>query len=781
MIRLLAFAFYFLLLLTSPSIGESALADVAAEKRTSSLPGATAYDKSLDAQLAARVQTLSKNYTPRTRHLNADGKAKYTNRLLLETSPYLHQHAHNPVNWYPWGKEAFKAAKELNRPVFLSIGYSTCHWCHVMEEESFEDIEIATFLNKHYIAIKVDREERPDIDSVYMSAVQIMNKGRGGWPMSVWLTAEQKPFFAGTYFPPRSGVRGARVGFLTMLNRLSEAYHSDRSKIQLGSEKITSLLKQSLQAQTQGEQPQAEVLHKAAASYKQSFDSQYGGMRSAPKFPSSFANRFLLRYARRTGDMAVTEMVTKTLREMAKGGMYDQVGGGFHRYSTDAKWLVPHFEKMLYDNALLSITYLEAYQYEQDEEFKILTRDILDYITREMTSADGLFYSATDADSLNDKGEREEGWFFTWTEDELNTVLDKKSYELVRRYYNISAQGNFEGRSIPHRTRTLEVVAKELGHSISEAKTILSTAREKLYQIRSTRPAPLRDEKIISAWNGLMISAFARAAFVLNDKAYQEVASRAAGALLEKMFVKGVLYRTYKEGRARFRGYIDDYAFVIAALLDVYESTADAKWLEQAIALDEIARRDFEDRENGGYFTASEQHETLISKEKPAYDGAEPSGNSVMALNLLRLHKLTTDDKYRTRAEKTFRAFSSVIQRSPLALSEMLLALDFQLDEPKEIVIVYPKNRQNAERLLDELRSTFLPNRVLTVVEIGESLRLQTKLIPVLSGKKLLSGEATAYVCMRGTCKLPTKDPNVFAGQIRETAPYSSMEVGDSR
>ncbi len=708
-------------------------------------------------QFEKKNKALGKTYKPRTRHLNSDGSAKYTNRLFLETSPYLLQHAHNPVNWYPWGDEAFQTAKKLNRPVLLSVGYSTCHWCHVMEEESFEDTVIANYMNIHYVTIKVDREERPDIDAVYMSAVRALT-GQGGWPMTVWLTPDRKPFYGGTYFPPRDGDRGARTGFLTILNRLQEVYHTRPDDVARSSQELSQAVNQMLTPLSGASSPTESVLHEAARYYKQRFDSKEGGLSGAPKFPSSLANRFLLRYYHRTGDKESLNAVKLTLKKMARGGIYDHVGGGFHRYSTDAQWQAPHFEKMLYDNALLAITYLEAYQVTKDPDFKRVVTEILRYIERDMTSPEGVFYSATDADSLNPAGHREEGWFFTWTPDEINQALSKKAASLVKSYYHISAPGNFEGR-------TILTVQQPL--TDKQTQTMLADSLDILYKERLKRPFPIRDEKIITAWNGLMISAYARSGFAFNHKPYVDTAARAAQFILDRMMKEEKLYRSYKDGMAKYDGYLDDYAFFIAALLDLYEATFNPYWLKKAIALDDTLETQFEDQKNGGFFMTSHTHEPLLAREKPGYDGAEPAGNSVSALNLMRLYEFTTNAFYRKRAEKLLTFFSTSLQDHPAALSEMLLAIDFQLDKAKEIILVTPINQLNEARpFLDEIRGQFIPNKILVVTEEGDALKTLEKTIPLVSSKYAMRSQVTAYVCENGSCKLPTTDKGIFTKQI---------------
>jgi len=744
-----------------------ATADAAAAgTQEDGLPGAPPLPPALLAQLRAKWAGRDPSYKPRTRHLDPHGSPKYTNRLFLETSPYLLQHAHNPVNWYPWGDEAFETARRMGRPVLLSVGYSTCHWCHVMEEESFDNEEIARYINENYVIVKVDREERPDIDAIYMSAVQALT-GSGGWPMTVWLTPDRKPFFGGTYFPAHDGDRGARVGFLTLLRQLKEAYTARADKVSETSARLTEAIRQNL-APAPGKKgvPDGRVLEAAAAYYRSRYDSADGGLAGAPKFPSSLPVRFLLRYHRRTQDAEALRMAAQTLERMAAGGMYDHVGGGFHRYSTDAQWLVPHFEKMLYDNALLAMAYLEGYQATGNEDFARVAREILRYVERDMTSPEGAFYSATDADSPTPRGRLEEGWFFTWPPDEVRAALNEQQARIVIAYYGLTPHGNFEGRNILHVARPLQEVARELSFPAEKVRAVVEESKDRLYAARAKRPPPLRDEKILAAWNGLMIVAHAQAALVLGEKRYAQRGATAAEFVLTRMRKDGRLLRSYKDGQAHHTGYLDDYAFLIAGLLDLYEATGEPRWLKEALALDGVLEKLYEDKEHGGYFMTSNDHDSLPARDKPAHDGAEPSGNSVQTLNLLRLNELTTDDRYRQRAEQSLRALSGRLSQAPEALSEMLLAVDFRVDTPKEVLIVTPTSRKEAEPFLAKLRSTFLPNRVLIVAAEGQDLTAQSQLVPILKGKVARKGQATAYVCEQRVCKLPTSDPEVFARQI---------------
>jgi len=733
---------------------------------STTLPGATQPSAELTRQLHAAWAKRPAGYEPRTKHREANGAPKFTNRLFLTASPYLLQHAHNPVNWYPWGDEAFATAKRLGRPVLLSVGYSTCHWCHVMEEESFEDEEIARYLNKHYIAIKVDREERPDVDAIYMSAVRTLT-GRAGWPMTVWLTPDRTPFFGGTYFPARDGDRGTRTGFLTLLRQTNEVYRENPEQVGRRAAALADRIRAQLAQVPHGDPlPGEAVLADAYARTVRGFDAIHGGVRGSPKFPSSLATRFLLRYHRRTGEREALDMVTRSLEKMAAGGMYDAVGGGFHRYSTDAQWLVPHFEKMLYDNALLTVAYLEAHQATGRQDFARVARDILRYVEREMTAPDGGFYSATDADSLTPAGHREEGYFFTWTPAEIDAALDPEQARAVKAFFAVTDAGNFEGRNILHTPRSIDAVAADLGIEPAALQRTVDAARDRLYVVRAQRPAPLRDEKILAAWNGLMVSAFARAALVLDEPSFAATANRAATFVLARMRENGRLRRSFMHGRAHHTAYLDDYAFLIAGLLDLFEANHDPAWLREAIALDRVLARDYEDAEHGGFFLVSTDHEALLAREKPVYDGAEPSGNSVQALNLLRLYEWTTDESYRERADHTLRAFAGDFKRAPNALSEMLLALDFRLDTPKEIALISPGATTAAAPFLDVLRRTFLPNRVLVVAREGSATNDRFELVPWLQGKVARGGGVTAYVCERGVCDLPTRDPKDFVAQL---------------
>jgi uncharacterized protein len=730
------------------------------------LPGAAPHPPQLTQRLADAIAARGAGYRPRTHHLEPDGRPCFTNRLALESSPYLLQHAHNPVDWFAWGDEAFAEAQRLRRPVFLSIGYSTCHWCHVMEEESFENQEIAAFLNQHYVAIKVDREERPDVDAVYMSAVQQLT-GSGGWPLSVWLTAERKPFFGGTYFPPRDGVRGAQVGFLTLLEHLANAFHHDSERVNRAATSLVEAVRRDMQGSHADEAsvahetggawvPSREVIDTAVDFFKQAFDEVHGGLRRAPKFPSNLPVRLLLRYHHRTGDKQSLRMATLTLEKMAAGGLCDQIGGGFHRYSTDARWLVPHFEKMLYDNALLLVAYAEAFQVTGRGDFARVARETGDYVLREMTDAAGGFYSATDADS-----EGEEGRFFVWSESEVRHALaEDPLVERFLEYYDVGTSGNWEGQTILNAP-----------HPDEKTWAALSNARGRLCRARALRVPPLRDEKILTAWNGLMISGLANAGRILDETRYVQAAARAAEFILTRLRGPNAeLWRSYKDGRAHQAGFLDDYAFMVAGLIDLFEASFETRWLVEALGLARLMERRFSDPA-GGWYASGESHETLLARAKPSFDGAEPSGSSVALMNALRLAVLTDDDEWRQLAARGFLAQAKVLTERPLAMTEALLALDFYWDCPREIAVLWPTGQADAAApLLSVLRRTFLPSRALTGASDAEVASLG-KVVPFVRDKTTQSGQATAYVCRQGTCQLPTTDPEQLRVQLTGPCP----------
>ena len=716
-------------------------------------PGAPPLPPDVARRIALALAERRPGDVPRTRHRDAGGP-HFANRLVLETSPYLRQHAHNPVNWYPWGDEAFAEAKRTGKPVFLSVGYSTCHWCHVMEEESFEDLEVARFLNESYVAIKLDREERPDVDAVYMTAVQALT-GHGGWPMSVWLDAERRPFYGGTYFPARDGDRGAGRGFLSLLRELADIHRDDPGRVAAAAGSITKAVRVAMAGGDGGRGlPGPEAFEAAAALYRRIFDPNHGGVGGAPKFPSSLPVRLLLRHHRRTGNAGSLEMAVRSLEKMAAGGLHDQVGGGFHRYSVDERWLVPHFEKMLYDNALLALAYAEAWQVTGRPDFARVSRTTLDYVLREMTSPEGGFYSATDADS-----EGEEGRFFVWDETEIRRLLGPEADPFIR-FYGVTAGGNFEGRNILSVPRPDEA-----------AWASLAAARERLRLAREGRPHPLRDDKILTAWNGLMISAMAFGGRVLAEPRHLDAAVRAAGFALSRLRAGGRLQRSFTGGRTSGPGFLEDAAFLTQGLLDLYEATFEVRWLSEALALAGETERLFADRESGGWYRSAEDHERLVAREKPTHDGAEPCGASVALLNALRLAAFTTDDRWRQVAERALSAYAPTLEQQPGALHEMLLALDFFTDSPREVVLVWPEHGAAPAPFLDVLRKTFLPSRAIAGAPEGPRLAELARVAPVAGGRRALGGNPTAYVCERGQCQLPATDAETLHAQIATVRP----------
>jgi uncharacterized protein YyaL (SSP411 family) len=718
------------------------------------LPGAGPFPDTLAARLAEAARARGPGYRPRTRHL-VGGRPRFTNRLILERSPYLLQHAHNPVSWWAWGEEPFEEARRSGRPVFLSVGYSTCHWCHVMEHESFEDPEIARVLNERFVPIKVDREERPDVDAIYMTAVQLLT-GSGGWPMSVWLTPEKEPFFAGTYFPPRDGVRGAARGLLGILGEIADLYAKDPERVRGATGSLVRAVRTALGAhgEAAAEVPGPRPIEEAVAAVREAFDPVHGGLRRAPKFPSNLPVRLLLRHHRRTRDPESLRMATLTLERMAAGGIHDQVGGGFHRYSTDAEWLVPHFEKMLYDNALLAVAFAEAWQVTRRRDLARVVRQTLDYLLREMTSPEGGLYSATDADS-----EGEEGRFFTWEEREIRDLLGPDA-ERFLRFHGVTPEGNFEGRSI------LRVPNPD-----EDEWEALAPARARLYEARERRPHPLRDEKVIAGWNGLAVSALAFGGRVLGEPRWVEAAARAAEFVLARMVKGGRLQRTWLAGEAGVPAFLEDHAFLVAGLLDLHEATFEPRWLSAAVDLAERQERLFGDPAGGGWYQSASDHERLLAREKPTHDGAEPSGASVAALNALRLHAFTTEERWWKVAEAALRHHAPLLEAQPLALAEMLLALDFATDAAHEVVLVWPEGEPAPEPFVSVLRTSFLPNHALCGAPEGEGIARLGAVAPVAAGK-VAAGRPTAYVCEKGLCRLPAIAPEKLAAQISPARPY---------
>ena len=676
------------------------------------------------------------------------------NRLIDETSPYLLQHAHNPVDWYSWGPEALERAKAEDKPILLSVGYSACHWCHVMEKESFENRQIAAQMNQDFVCIKVDREERPDIDSIYMSAVQAMT-GRGGWPMTVFLTPDGKPFYGGTYFPPED--RPGMPGFPRVLTSMSNAYHQNRGEVLLTTDKLL----QQMRALASGSRPSdpltAEILHQAFNAIAGQFDDRYGGVGMEPKFPQPMTYEFLLRHHLRSGDSEPLEMVEVTLDRMAMGGIYDQLGGGFHRYSTDMFWLVPHFEKMLYDNALLARLYLHGYQVTGKPMYRRVVEETLGYVLREMTDPDGGFYSAQDADS-----EGVEGKFFVWRPEEVADALGKTDGELFNRYFGITKEGNFEGRSILNVAAEGETFARA-GMSEDELAEFVKRSRAMLLEARSRRVPPARDDKVLTAWNGLMLAAFAEAGAVLDNIEYLGAAEANASFLLGTLRSDGRLLRTYKDGQAKLNGYLEDYAFLINGLIVLHEATFEERWLVEAIELGKSMVDLFWDDGSGQFYDTGRDHEDLVLRPRDITDNAIPSGSSMAADVLLRLAVITGDSDAERRAVMALRSARELMARYPAGAGHYLCALDFYLSTVDEIAIVGERSELDTQALVHEVYRHFLPNRVLVGKSNGHG---SVARLPLIEGREKIDGRATAYVCHNYVCELPVNEPSDLARQL---------------
>ncbi|NUK30411.1 thioredoxin domain-containing protein [Parageobacillus sp. VR-IP] len=682
---------------------------------------------------------------------------KKPNRLIREKSPYLLQHAYNPVDWYPWGDEAFAKAKKENKPIFLSIGYSTCHWCHVMAHESFEDEEVAAILNEKYISIKVDREERPDIDSIYMRVCQMLT-GHGGWPLSVFLTPEGKPFYAGTYFPKRS--RYGQPGFIDVLTKLYRKYRENPNEIERMAEQITEALRQSVRT-AGAERLSLETVEKAYRQLSGSFDTVYGGFGGAPKFPIPHMLMFLMRYYQWKRDERALLMVEKTLNGMANGGIYDHIGYGFARYSTDAMWLVPHFEKMLYDNALLAIAYTEAYQLTKNERYKEIAEQIIEFVKREMTSNDGAFYSAIDADS-----EGVEGKYYVWTPDEVINVLGTELGELYCRVYDITEEGNFEGKNVPNLIHTrIDRVARQYRMAEEELYEKLEEARKRLFAERSLRVYPHVDDKILTAWNALMIAALAKAAKVYKRRDYLQMAERALSFVETNLFQNGRLMVRYRDGEAKHKGIIDDYAFLVWAYIEMYEATLGLSYLQKAKACTEQMISLFWDEEHGAFFMTGSDAEELIVQEKEIYDGALPSGNSVAAVQLIRLARLTGDLTVLEKAETMYKVFQRQVEAYESGHTFFLQGL-LLLEAPTvEVVLFGKQGDEKREQLIQKWQDAFVPSVFLLAAELPDDF---AKIAPFAAEYEPLGEETTVYVCENFSCQQPTTDVESVAKQLFE-------------
>ncbi|HEY3064099.1 MAG TPA: thioredoxin domain-containing protein [Chloroflexota bacterium] len=679
------------------------------------------------------------------------------NRLAGETSPYLLQHAHNPVDWYPWGGEALNKAQTEDKPILLSIGYSACHWCHVMERESFEDQHTADVMNQHFVSIKVDREERPDLDGIYMQAVQAMT-GQGGWPMTVFLTPDGTPFYGGTYFPPED--RHSMPAFTRVLESIADAWRTKRHEVEHSGQQLREHLQQATRPAPSRRTLDPSLLDAAAQGILSQYEPTHAGFGNAPKFPQPMAIEFLLRHWRRTGDERAQSAAVHTLDQMARGGMYDQLGGGFHRYSVDGEWLVPHFEKMLYDNAQLARAYLMGYQATRNAFYRTVVEQILNYVLRDMTDPSGGFYSTEDADS-----EGVEGKFYSWTPAELRALLGDDDARLFAAYYDVTERGNFEhGTSILHVTDTPLAVAQRLGVPEARLLEALERGRTILFEARERRIRPARDDKVLSSWNGMLLRALAEAGRVLNDPTYLRAALNNAEFLLGTMRTHtGAVLRTWKPGHAaHLNGYLEDYANIADGLVALYEATFDQRWLVAATELADAILAQFSDSENGGFFDTSTEHETLITRPKDVFDNATPSGNAVAADVLLRLAVLTANQDYQRAAQGVFELLREPMVRYPLGFARSLSALDFLLGRPKEIAIFGSLESADTQALLDAVFEPFLPNKVVAGANDGAA----PADIPLLEGRTARNGRATAYVCEQYVCQAPTSDPEELRAQL---------------
>ncbi len=679
------------------------------------------------------------------------------NRLANETSPYLLQHRDNPVDWYPWGPEALERARTEDRPILLSVGYSACHWCHVMEHESFEDPETARIMNELFVNVKVDREERPDIDSVYMTAVQQMT-GHGGWPMTVFLTPEGVPFYGGTYYPPEP--RHGMPSFRQVLHAVAGAYRERRDDVERSAEQLHSLLREGMSVRAPAAEIDTTVLDRAFHALASRYDARHGGFGGAPKFPQPMILEFLLRHWKRTGSTDALRMVEHTLRSMAAGGMYDQLGGGFHRYSVDARWQVPHFEKMLYDNALLARVYLYAWQATGDAGHRRVVEEVLRYVQREMRAPEGGFYSAQDADS-----EGEEGKFYVWTPDEVDALLGGEDGPLFRAYYDVTPGGNFEGKNILHVDRSVEEVAAEAGVSVERLERALARGREVLYEARARRVWPGRDDKVLTAWNAMMLRTFAEAGRILGNRDYLDAANACADFLLRELRPGGRLLRSWKDGRAKIDAFLEDHALLADALVSLFEATGDAERIEAARALADDTLDRFWDEDEGIFYDTATDAEALVVRPRDAFDNATPSGTSAAVTALLRLAALTGEARYEHVAVRALEGMGEPMARVPQGFGNLLSALDRHLATPREVVVVGRAGEPDTEALLDALRLRYLPNTVLAPKSPDAPADAEEQ-IPLLQGRTLVGGRPAAYVCERYACLRPVTNPEELAEQL---------------
>ncbi len=680
---------------------------------------------------------------------DSDGAVK-KNRLAHEKSPYLLQHAENPVDWYPWGEEAFKRAATQDKPIFLSIGYSSCHWCHVMEEESFESEEVASILNRSFVSIKVDREERPDIDNVYMKICQSMT-GSGGWPLTIIMTPDKKPFFAGTYFPRNA--RFGRTGIVEVLHKIEHVWKNDREQVLKIGQQAAEFLSAYESKQQQGAL-KPDVLDEAYEWFREGYDRSHGGFGTAPKFPTPHQLSLLIRLWYRGGHKDALRMTEETLDSMRRGGIFDHLGFGFHRYSTDAKWLVPHFEKMLYDQAMLAIAYAEAYQATGNERHARVFDEVFAYVSRKLTSPEGGFFSAEDADSEGDEGK-----FYAWSKREILGILGVETGDLFCRYYGITGNEHFEGGSVLHTEVTLEEFAATEKMDAEELEAVLREARETLFDVREKRVHPFLDDKILTDWNGLMIAGLARGAAALGQSEPANAARRAADFILQTMRPgDGRLLHRYRGGEAAIPGYIDDYAFLVWGLIELYEATFDARFLEEALSLTDAMLELFWDEKNGGFYFTGRDEEAVLSRIKEIYDGAVPSGNSIAAYNLLRLGKIAMRRDLEEKADVLFRTFAGVVERHPSGFSQFLAAFDFALGPGREVIIVGDPESDETKQMLEAVRGRFMPNGVVILKAIGEEAAALERIVPFVENMIMIDGRTTVYVCENYSCNFPVTE-----------------------
>jgi len=706
---------------------------------------------------------------------------RFKNRLQFEKSPYLLQHADNPVDWYPWGEEAFEHAEREDRPIFLSIGYSTCHWCHVMERESFQDEEVARLMNETFISIKVDREERPDIDSLYMKVCQMITGG-GGWPLTIIMTQDKKPFFAGTYFP--KGNSYGRIGMLELIPKIKTLWNDNRDQLIESSEEVMKHLQDIFtQPLLSQDISREDVLHEAYERFWRDFDRGNGGFERAPKFPIPHIIGFLLRYYRRTGERNALVMVDKTLRSMRFGGIYDHVGFGFHRYSTDEKWIVPHFEKMLYDQALIANAYIEGFQVTGNGLYESTAKEIFEYVMTRLISPEGAFFSSEDAES-----EGEEGKFYIWTLEELGGILEKGQLDIMSKVFNIEESGNFTdeiskrktGRNILYRTKGLRDIGDENDLSEKQLSRMIEEIRLTLYTRREERVKPSIDDKILTDWNALMISALSKGARVFNEKKYLDAALKAANFIIENMIdSNGRLMHRYREGKSDILAFVDDYAFFINALIELYEATFEIRYLEIAIDLNRRFIEHFWDKDNGGFFQSSDESEEILFRIKESFDGAVPSGNSIAMLNLLRLGKMLGYSELYDKGGQIGRANYKNIRQSPTAFSQLLCAVDFLLGPINEAVIVGGSKKADTELMINELNSRFFPNLlILFKQEEGDEQEIAS-LAEHTRDMKAIDGKATAYICRDFECNPPITDIDEILNLVNSMKKSSSSTNRD--